>query len=688
MKRLLSATLSVFIIFAFPASVLADAADTPAPDTSSNTQPSTENTDTTTSAVQPESQPAPPVNPCADKFKSISGTKAPTGSSAGTFKLNDKTCLYENEYYTWSPFTKEYTPLYPTDVVLNSSCGCYQTTVWDYSPVKNKYVARVVTVGSAQPAADVQNGNGTDSTDTTTTNNQTKIALDAATDAKVKNAIVQYAFSGDTKALQNTTVGNVLSGSAADTVNIINLLQSTWDLQGTGNLVIFSTDINGDVTGDLYIDPAKVNNNSLSLNSSNNSTDITVNSAQNSSIDNDVNLVAGSGDVDASKNTTVGNVQSGNAAAIAHIVNMINSAIGAGKSFIGVININGNLNGDILLPPDFLQQLIASGAPSTTLNIGSSKQTNITANANSTAVINNQTNLNAASGDVEANKNTKTGNISSGDATTKLTVFNLTGQQLIGANSIMVFVNVFGQWVGLIVDAPAGSTAAGYCGGNCTYSNNSSLDADLNSSSTNTINNDINLTAQSGDVSANKNTTVGNVQSGNASAQADIVNFINSKLSLTDWFGLLFINVFGTWNGSFGVDTDAGTIRHQMSQNSSGVNHLLDDKVFQFVPNTDGGYSLAGAAGGPTVSGASTTDGQQPSAAFIGSSDNQQPPAVRHASSSPLIPIVGAATFLAIVFAGSLSEYGTKMRDALLARQLNAKSGAQRKSRLRFTSLF
>ena len=33
---------------------------------------------------------------------------------------------------------------------------------------------------------------------------------------------------------------------------------------------------------------------------------------------------------------------------------------------------------------------------------------------------------------------------------------------------------------------------------------------------------------------------------------------IDSNMKFTDWFGVLFINVFGTWDGSFGVDTPSG----------------------------------------------------------------------------------------------------------------------------------
>jgi hypothetical protein len=61
------------------------------------------------------------------------------------------------------------------------------------------------------------------------------------------------------------------------------------------------------------------------------------------------------------------------------------------------------------------------------------------------------------------------------------------------------------------------------------------------------------------------------------------MNLSGSQLSLADWFGVLFINVLGTWHGSFGIDTPAGGQASPAPQNP-----IQDVKVFTFAPSQEG----------------------------------------------------------------------------------------------------
>ncbi len=56
--------------------------------------------------------------------------------------------------------------------------------------------------------------------------------------------------------------------------------------------------------------------------------------------------------------------------------------------------------------------------------------------------------------------NTSAGSATSGNTSTAVTLFNLTGNEIIGNNALLVFVNVPGKWVGVIMNAPSGATAA------------------------------------------------------------------------------------------------------------------------------------------------------------------------------------------------------------------------------------
>jgi hypothetical protein len=67
---------------------------------------------------------------------------------------------------------------------------------------------------------------------------------------------------------------------------------------------------------------------------------------------------------------------------------------------------------------------------------------------------------------------------------------------------------------------------------------------------------------------------------------------------------VLFINVFGTWNGSFGINTAAGdppAVNNPSSNISSAGAPIKDVRVFRFVPTSASGgssqFQLASATG-------------------------------------------------------------------------------------------
>lgn len=170
------------------------------------------------------------------------------------------------------------------------------------------------------------------------------------------------ATSGNSQVSGNTTAGNATTGSAVGGTTVINTVHST--VQGdTSGVAHFTSDIYGNVMGDITLSPVI---NSLSTPPSLNA----INTETTNSIDNNISVSATSGNASVSHNTTAGNATSGDAHAMANVVNLINSIIAANKSFIGTINIYGNLNGDILISPDFIPQLIASNAASSSATNG------------------------------------------------------------------------------------------------------------------------------------------------------------------------------------------------------------------------------------------------------------------------------------------------------------------------------
>lgn len=533
------------------------------------------------------------------------GTHAPSGDDASAFVYQCPDSQNPNKpyvgkwvsaHYVYDPVKDKTSPLVPPTYTYNKTTGKYDYTKWVWEPESSSYKqvnasavkppAGANVIGGPDPVtpADPSGGGSTGSTpaattnsvgttgpgstNTTSTDGTNNTTIDNATGVAVTNTIGSTATSGDAMVIANTHGGSATTGDAITQADVINMLQSSSNALGTGtNVTTFTYTIGGDVNGDLLFDPSLVQGpNSTTTNNNTLSNNLLINNTSDTTINNDLTLNANSGNAAVAANTYGGNATSGSATAVANIVNSIESSIVAGKSFIGTINITGNLNGDILLPADFVDQLIADNVPTTTVTApNSTDTTNITTSNKSTVTntnnqgITNTVTSTAQSGDAKVKGNTNAGAASSGNAATHVTAFNLTGSKVVASNDILVFVNVVGHWTGLIMNAPAGATAA-EIGGNVTENDTVSNNATLNNTNNEHINNNVKVNAASGDATVKNNTNAGYAKTGDAETAVNLTNIEDSTLDLSNWFGILFINVFGTWNGSFGVNTSAGNV--------------------------------------------------------------------------------------------------------------------------------
>jgi hypothetical protein len=415
---------------------------------------------------------------------------------------------------------------------------------WAFNPATGRYEAIVTPLVVEQQPAVTDTTNTTqpvvDKPDTTT-------SVNADTNATINNGLNSTATTGDAAVASNTNAGNATTGAASAVATIMNTINSS--VSGNGaEFATFVTDVVGDVHGDIMLYPMLL---AAMLQAATHPTESTITVNNDATITNDLNLNATSGDASVTRNTNAGNATSGTANTVANVMNIINSIIAANQSFVGTVNIYGNLDGDILVAPDFLPQMLASNTG------GSSAPANsLTVSSQDTQSIINNINLDAASGNALVANNTSAGNATTGNAATNLVLLNLSGHQIVASDSLLVFVNVLGQWVGLIVDAPSGTTAAAL--GNGVTTNNVAPDLTINVDNNNKIVNNLNLNSKSGDATVTNNTNAGNATTGNATASANVANVSGSQLGLSGWFGVLFINVFGSWLGSFGIDTEHG----------------------------------------------------------------------------------------------------------------------------------
>lgn len=631
--------------------------------------------------------PPPCVAPADSTYGN--GVHHPVGSDAGMYTYNCDTGLWTSQYYTYNPVTGATLPTYPLNYSYDCAAGQWYMDDYYFSAADGAYhYARIVAndpglatncpVAAAPTTTAATNSsggsgisntgpgssnstNGTITLNGTTTNNTT---------LNMSNLIWAGATTGNAGVTGNTTGGSATSGDAMSLANVANLLQSSANVFGPGTTT-FVANINGDVNGDFMFDPSAILNTGPSSNNTAGN-NLTVNTTDTNNttagINNTINVGATSGDATVANNTTGGNATSGNATAIVNLMNLINSTIAAGQSFVGTININGNLNGDILLPPDVLNQLLASTGPSSN-NVAS---TNLTDNSTTTnnvneSIANNLTST-AQTGTASVLGNTSGGSATSGNAGTNVTLLNLTGSNTVGKDDLLVFVNVLGHWVGMIMNAPAGTTAASLGGGITSTGPNSNnvlgTNATDNSNTTNNttlgIANNVNAHATSGNALVTNNTSGGNARSGNAQTAINILNMEGSNLALSNWFGILFINVFGSWTGSFGINTSAGDPINNPTMNSV---QAVNEQAFvgaarqfaSFVPHGSGGGSgstSGSSSDSPSVLGATTAVAKK-----IASAATTLPTPDNGTHASFLLPIVGVGIAAVLLFVGERSRF-------------------------------
>lgn len=446
--------------------------------------------------------------------------------------------------------------------------------------------------GNGSGSANSGEVNTSNSSDTIQTNN-----------ADVDNALNLQAVSGDNQASKNMGDANIVSGNSNTTASVVNGINTNVD-----GIAVVEFNVDDTHQGDIILamptstgctatvcnsngpqtTVANTDNGSGSTNTGTVNTTNDQLTFQNNSADvvNDLVLVSDSGNNETNANTGGDNmIQTGDANVVATVANAVNNNIaGAGKVMIAVVNIFGDLVGDIILPESSLANnggttVANTGNGSGSVNNGTvnSANTNTTVQNNQADIANNLSVL-ANTGENQMSGNTAgfTGGenvIETGDATLDVNAITIANNNVAGDEGWwLVFVNdASGNWTGQIMGAPAGATMAGTSGsefdvladGTIVVKNADNGAGSVNNGSVNTnqnttviqnnqanITNNLTLVANTGENQANNNTGGSNsIKTGDANIMANIVNFVNNNFEGN--VVVSFVNVFGSWIGSF-----------------------------------------------------------------------------------------------------------------------------------------
>lgn len=533
-------------------------------------------------------------------------------------------------------------------------------------------------------AASQNSDNGSSATNTNVSSTNVQNTQTQNNTVQVGNTVSQTTISGKNDASVNTGGPTVLSSGDANTSGT--LINST--NTNLSDVSISQFTVNDNHTGDIVLDFAAncifncpagntaVNAGNGAGSSNTNQAALNVQNANfqtnDAAVGNNLMLVADSGRNTANDNTGGDTtLTTGNATVDANVVSLANNNL-SGNIQVGVVNIYGNLQGDIILPDNALSCSSCSanttagnsdnGANSTNVATTNTTSQTDTTQQNNAAITNNLT-YGATTGGNSADENTDgSANVQTGQASVDSHTLNIANSNVDGGTWWLVLVNKAGQWVGQILGAPDGSTMSGSSGtqftidakGNVVATNTGNGAGSTNiatttsnsqnttsQSNTATLLNNINLLANTGGNSANDNTGGDtHIQTGNAQIIANLINFVNNNVTHGGKLLVTIVNVFGSWVGDF-VTPGQHKASHQ-TQTASASNTTNASQPTQPTPPSSSTAPETNQSGSNGTEASSTPSSSTGTATNSQNSSSTNPVAVLAANNfTPFPPDTG-----------------------------------------------
>jgi len=452
---------------------------------------------------------------------------------------------------------------------------------------------------------------GADSTNSASSDTSNTSSTSTNNTSATTNTATGTAGTGGNAADENTGPGSVSTGNAG-----VGVQQVTADnLNTSGSQTEVSHTTSGTQNGDLNLNfnpqpyggdtvDSFTSTNTVTGSGSDNAVTInhtteTINEIQNDgTIDNTLNAGAVTGQNSATQNTGDATIATGDANVAATLLNFLNTNVVDGTLWLEVVDIFGDLNGNVVISEDVIQYLerrqrelivgaenSETGANSTNsvdVDVTNEQSTGITNNAD---VTNNVT-VDAITGQNTATQNTGGSTIDTGDVQATTNTVTLANLNVVDGNLGLIIVNAFNRWMAYLLGSDGSWTPISHEYTAQILAENSQTGAD----STNTVdvdvtntdetsientarvNNDVNLSAITGQNTANQNTGDASITTGDARVNANVVNVVNTNVVRGNLF-IAIINVFGNW---FGDVLFGGNSISSLAQGGSGGGVTVD----------------------------------------------------------------------------------------------------------------
>lgn len=477
---------------------------------------------------------------------------------------------------------------------------------------------------------------------TTTTNEITEVQNDGA----INNDVTVSAKTGGNHADQNTGDASVISGNANVAASLVNLLNTTVE---NGNIIVSTTDVYGDVQGNIYLPdfnqlatlltgngPIIVDaQNSNTGADSTNTIDVALNETNtttinsNATVDTTITAQAITGQNDSLENTGGAEIATGDASVQASNTSLTNTTVKDASLGIVIINALNRFIGfivgsdNVATPLSEEETLTYVNAQNEDTGEGSHNASSITDNQNHTTTVSNQATItndidaSAITGQNSTNKNTGKGHIKTGEANIAASAVNIANTTVKNGNLAVYIVNILGNFFGnvlfgetqlalpydtstpIAIDAENSETGAGSTNQINVHVSRSDNTTLHNSSSTRTT---FDTTLDTGNNRANKNTSGADITTGDSQLHISSRSIANTIALGSPWNNSP-INFHGN-NNATGADSTNTTNLDVTETFSVNINNTASAETY--IPgsaNTGNNESNQNTLGGAIATG-------------------------------------------------------------------------------------
>lgn len=389
--------------------------------------------------------------------------------------------------------------------------------------------------------------------------NDVSVEVTNDNEAVIENDVEGEANTGGNSVCGNDNHALIDTGDAEAVANISNVANT--NVVGS-NFWFYLSNFFGDLMGDVHFDGFwgdGQNYDSCGLIDCVNPLEVSNNNQ--GSITNNVELYALTGNNSADGNYGHSFINTGRARAMVNVSNFLNTNIVGSDWLMSVFNSFGNWQGNLVFP--------GTEAVDEIINGDEAEGNQVLVSNDNEAVVENNVEVIADTGSNSADGNWGGALIETGQAEAEANISTMANTNIFGSNWLMVAVKVFGQWDGEIFKSslPEGvswlRTPDGVILFNDDWDESSEgwfeedeeeiTSLEMNNNNFGEIINNLEVVASSGNNSASGNGGSGEINTGDASAIANIANFVNTNIIGQNWL-MGLINIFGDWQGnlSFG----------------------------------------------------------------------------------------------------------------------------------------